>query len=118
MSNIVNVVAVVPVKDHEKSVAWYSKLLGREPDLVPDEGVAEWQLADNAWIQVGLDEPHAGHTTVVIGVNDIDAQRLTCEKAGVPLGEIVEYPEIIKMAEASDPEGNKIAFVQDLSAGA
>ena len=117
-TNISNVVAVVPVKDHQKAVGWYTKLLGREADLVPMDGVAEWQLADNAWLQVGADPERAGNTTVIIGVNDIDVQCSFCAKAGVPLGEVVEYPEIIKMAETVDPEGNKVAFVQDISGGA
>jgi len=35
--------------------------------------------------------------------------------ANVPIGEIIEYPEVIKMAEVIDEEGNKISFVQDIS---
>lgn len=121
-TNITNVVAVVPVKDQQKAVGWYTKLLGREADIVPADDVAddvaEWRLADNAWLQVGADPTRSGYTTVIIGVNDIDVQRSFCEKAGVPLGEVVEYPEIIKMAETVDLDGNKVVFVQDISGGA
>ena len=116
-SNINSVIAVVPVKDHYIAVEWYKKLLGRDADVVPVEGVAEWQLAENAWLQVGTDPEQAGDTTVTIGVNDIDAQCNTLAKANVPHGEVVEYPEIIKMVEVIDPSGNKIVFVQDLSSG-
>lgn len=114
-TNITNMVAVVPVKDHRKATGWYTKLLGREADLVPADDVAEWQLADNAWLQVGADRERAGYTTVIIGVHDIDSQRSFCEKAGISIGEVVEYPEIIKMAETVDPDGNKVVFVQDIS---
>jgi len=38
-----------------------------------------------------------------------------CTKADVPIGEIVEYPGVIKMAETLDPDGNKVVFVQDIS---
>ncbi len=117
-TNISNVVAVVPAKDHRSAVGWYTQLLGREADIVPVDDVAEWQLADNAWLQVGVDPERAGYTTVIIGVNDIDVQRSFCEKAGVPLGEVVEIPGVIKMAETGDPDGNKVVFVQDLSGGA
>lgn len=113
--NIINVVAVVPVDDHSRAVNWYAKLLGREADLVPMEEIAEWQLADNAWLQVGKDPERAGNTTVVIGVVDIQVQHSLCMKADVPLGEIVEYPEVIRMAETLDPDGNKVVFVQDIS---
>lgn len=114
-SNMTNVVAVVPVKDHPAATGWYAKLFGREADVVPMDEVAEWQLASNAWVQVAADAEHAGGTTVVIGVEDIQLQRSLCTKADVPLGEVVEYPGVIKMAEAVDPDGNKVVFVQDIS---
>ena len=117
-TNINNVVAVISVKDQQSAVGWYTRLLGREADVVPMDGVAEWLLADNAWLQVGIDPERAGYTTVIIGVNDIDVQRSFCEKAGVPLGEVVEIPQTIKMAETADPDGNKVVFVQDISGGA
>jgi len=114
-SNIINIVAVVPVKDHEAAVAWYANLLGREADIVPAEGVAEWELAENALLQVADDADRAGCTTVIIGVEDVDVQRDHCTEAGVALGELVEYPGVIRMAEIADPEGNIVAFVQDIS---
>jgi len=116
-ANINSVIAVVPVKDYDKAIKWYKKLLGRDADIVPVEGVAEWQLAENAWLQVTIDQERAGGTTVIVGVNDVDAQCNSCAEANVPLGEVVEYPGIIKMAEITDPDGNKVAFVQDISNG-
>ena len=114
-SNINSVIAVLPVKDQDAAVLWYKKLLGRDADIIPVDGVAEWQLAENAWIQVTTDPERAGSATVIIGVNDIESQCKFCAAANVPHGEIIEYPEIIKMIEVIDPEGNKIAFVQDIS---
>ena len=116
-SNIDSVIAVVPVKDYYTAVEWYKKLLGRDADVVPVEGVSEWQLSEHAWLQVGTDPERAGNTTVTIGVNDIDAQCSDLAEANVPHGEVVEYPEIIKMVEVIDPSGNKIVFVQDISSG-
>jgi hypothetical protein len=117
MSNvkITNMVAVVPVEDHARATSWYSKLLGREADLVPVEDVAEWQLAGSAWLQVGKDPERAGSTTVVIGVDDIQVLHSIRAKTDIPLGEIVEYAGVIKMAEVLDPDDNKVVFVQDIS---
>lgn len=78
---------------------------------------APWRLT-NAWIQVGTDPERAGHTTVIIGVSDIEVQRRLCEKAGIPPGEGIDYPETIKMVEIADLDGNNIVFVQDISGGA
>ena len=110
-SNFESVVSVLPVKDHPVAVAWYQKWIGRVPDSEPTEGVSEWLLAENAWIQVSLDPEPAGQTTVIIGVKSIDVQRATCSAVGVSVGEINDYG-FIMTAEAIDPEGNKIVFVQ------
>jgi len=113
--NINSVISVIPVKNFKLALEWYQKLFEREPDLVPMEGIAEWQLLENAWIQVSIDLERAGGTTVVIGVNDLEKKCKVILDANLPIGEIIEYPEVIKMAEVIDEEGNKISFVQDIS---
>jgi hypothetical protein len=111
-SNVVSVVGVLPVTDHAKAVTWYQKWIGRAPDVEPMEGIAEWQLAENAWIQVAVDPEAAGRTTVVVGVKDIDDQRSACAAAEVVVGGVNDYG-FVKTAEAVDPAGNKILFVQE-----
>jgi len=108
--NFKNVNAVLPVADHAAAVAWYKQWIGRDPDVEPMEGVAEWQLAENAWIQVSVDPESAGKTSVVIGVEDIDAHVASLAKGEVKYGEIQDYG-FIKLTEVPDPEGNKINFV-------
>ncbi len=115
ISNINSVIAVVPVRDQEVAVGWYKTLLARDADIVPVEGVAEWQLAENAWLQVTADPGRAGSSTVIIGVDDIDAQCNACTAANVSHGEVIEYSGIIKMIEVTDLDGNKVAFVQNIS---
>lgn len=115
-SNHVSVVGVLPVADHEEAVTWYQKWIGRGPDVKPMEGVAEWQLAENAWIQVSLDPESAGRTTVIVGVASIDTQRSVCAAAGVAVGDVNDYG-FVKTAEAVDPAGNKILFVQEVPQG-
>jgi hypothetical protein len=89
-----------------------SEWIGRAPDVEPMEGVAEWQLVENAWIQVSVDPESAGHSTVVVGVKDIDAQRSAFAAVAVPVSDVNDYG-FIKTAEAVDPAGNKIVFVQE-----
>ena len=107
-------VAVMPVKDHAASVAWYSKWLGRGPDVVPSEGVAEWNLADAGWLQVGLDPEKAGQTSVVLMVPDVVTQRQACSDAGLAPGEIQDYG-VVKLVSLVDPDGNQVTFVQQVS---
>jgi hypothetical protein len=112
-SNLANVVCVLPVTDHAAAVKWYQDWIGRAPDVEPMEGTAEWQLAENAWIQVSVDPEPAGQTTVVVGVKDIDAQRSACAAVDIAVGEVNDYG-FVKTAEAVDPAGNKILFVQEV----
>ncbi|MBC3832319.1 VOC family protein [Undibacterium amnicola] len=114
---LINVTSVVPVKDFEASFSWYQTFFGREPDVVPMEGIAEWQFAENAWVQVSVDPDRAGSTSVALCVKDVEAQRTALTSLHLAVGEIVEYPDIIKMVEIVDPDGNKISFVQNLSNG-
>ena len=116
-TNVDSVIAVVPVKSQAEAVAWYARVFGRDADVVPMDDVAEWQLVEGAWVQVTVDPERAGGTTVIISVIDLDAQRAACAEANVTLGETVEYPDIVRMADAIDPDGNKVAFVQDISGG-
>lgn len=110
MPKFTNINAVLPVSDHAAAVQWYSTWIGRRPDVEPTEGVAEWQLASNAWIQVSHDPSTAGKTNVVVGVEDIDDHVSSLAGAGVTCGEVQDYG-FIKLSELSDPEGNKINFV-------
>jgi len=112
-SNLVSVVSVLPVADHAVAVKWYKKWIGRAPDVMPMDGVAEWQLAPGAWIQVALDANAAGRSTVVVGVRDVEAQRSACATAGIAVGAVSDYG-FVRIAEAIDPAGNKVLFVQEV----
>jgi hypothetical protein len=79
------------------------------------DGVAEWKLSGSGWLQVAHDPEHAGSTTVVVGVVDIDAQRTACVAAGVAAGDVQDLG-VVKLVEIADPDGNKVVFVQETSA--
>ncbi len=113
-SNITSVVAVVPVKDHARAVAWYQQLFGRAADVEPAPGVAEWQLANSAWIQVSQDDAeHAGSATVVVGVHDLEIQNEACREAGIKPGDVNDYG-VVRTAEVVDPDGNRIVYAQEV----
>lgn len=115
-NNFTSVVSVLYVAKHPEAVAWYSKWLGRAPDVSPDEGIAEWMIAENAWIQVAVaqDEGLVGKSSVVCGVRDLDVQRATCERVGIAVGETQDYG-FIKLISVVDPAGNSVVFVQEVN---
>ena len=69
---LTKVLATVPVADFDASIAWYERLLGRPADAQPMEGLADWHLADNAWVQVYRNEKHAGKTALNFAVDNLE----------------------------------------------
>ncbi len=114
-NNFTSVVSVLHVNDFDEAVKWYAKWLGRQPDITPYEGIAEWQLAENALIQVSIapDPSLAGKSFVVCGVRNIEAQITVCQNAGVTASETQDLG-FIKLAQVNDPAGNTVMFVQEM----
>lgn len=108
---ITQVSAEVMVADHAAAVAWYGRVLGREPDRRPMEGLAEWQLTDSASLQVFADPSKAGSSAVTIGVDDVDVHLeglgdIDVERQTTPRGQ--------RLALLHDLDGNLVVFAQDL----
>ena len=113
MSKFSSLVAVIPVADHAAATTWYASWLGRDADVIPMEGTAEWQITESAWIQVGETPAGFGPVTVVLGVEDLEAQLRTCRDRGVETSDIEDYG-FIRTGGIQDPEGNTILFVQEM----
>lgn len=114
-NNFTSVISVLHVVNFSEAIEWYSKWLGRQPDVTPDEGIAEWKLAENAWIQVSVapDPSLAGKSFVVCGVHDVEVQRAVCKDADVTASETQDLG-FIKLAQVNDPAGNTVLFVQEM----
>lgn len=61
---IKSLVSVFKVLNIEQSVAWYTKWLG-EPDVIPMNGVAEYQLSPNSWLQLSYEEKDSIEKTLL-----------------------------------------------------
>lgn len=110
MKNLVN---VFQVSEMNESLNWYKKWLG-EPDVIPMEGIAEYKIAPNAWLQLSCDESDDKKTsTIVIGVEDIHLTQKTLQDNGIETGEIVDY-EVVLVVDIFDPDGNQISFSQEV----
>ncbi len=110
-----DIAAVIATKDYATARSWYSRVIGREPDLEPVDGVAEWQIAATAWLQLVLDHGRAGKTAVRIGVDDLAAQIEELTAEGIATGELVVIADLVKVVDVADPDGNEVSFVQDLT---
>lgn len=110
--------AGVPVADYSAALAWYTRLMGRDPDFLPDEQEAVWQVVESGWIYVIGDPGRAGRALITLMVDDLDRQLAELEARGVVVGGIETQPGMYRLAEITDPEGNKIRFGQALGPGA
>jgi catechol 2,3-dioxygenase-like lactoylglutathione lyase family enzyme len=102
--------AGVPVADIASARAWYERLLGRPPDLIPNENEVAWQLAEAGWIYVVGDPARAGRTLLTLIVDDLDLELARLAERGVAAGPIAEGA--VRKLEIADPDGNKITFGQ------
>jgi catechol 2,3-dioxygenase-like lactoylglutathione lyase family enzyme len=110
-----DIAAVVATRDYTAARAWYSRVIGREPDIEPIDRVAEWQIAATAWLQLIEDADRAGKSAVRFGVDDVAAQTVELNDLGIATGEVVEIADMVKVIDVVDPDGNEVSFVEDLS---
>ena len=106
----------VPVSDIAAAERWYAALLGRCPDVRPTENVVEWHLFDKCWLQLFPGTSPAGSELPVLrfGVDHVDEAVALAERLGGTIGEQFEIPDVIKVADVTDPYGNQLSFYQEL----
>ena len=109
-----DIAAVIATKNYATARSWYVRVIGREPDLEPIEGVGEWQIAATAWLQLAEDHDRAGKTAVRLGVDDLAAQVSALHAEGIETGELVVIADLVEVVDVADPDGNEVSFVQDL----
>jgi glyoxylase I family protein len=109
--SIEHVLAVVPVTEVERSRRWYETLFGRAPDNNPMPNLVEWQVVPGGWVQVFVDDVHAGSTVVNFAVRDLEAHLDELKGRGVEPGEIVEANKGVRLSALTDPDGNKVWLI-------
>jgi catechol 2,3-dioxygenase-like lactoylglutathione lyase family enzyme len=109
-----DICAVIATSDYARSRSWYSRVIGREPDLEPVQGVAEWQMTNTAWLQLIDDPDRAGKSAVRIGVTDLAAQIKTLNDLGVGTAEPVVIADMVRVVDVPDPDGNEVSYVEEV----
>jgi hypothetical protein len=96
---------------------WYERLLGRPPDMTPNESERTWQLIDDGWIYVVEDRERAGHGLATLIVSDLDARVGELSARGIETGEIERLNENVRTVMLADPDGNRIQLGEVISPG-
>ncbi|MEN3284744.1 MAG: hypothetical protein V7607_5884 [Solirubrobacteraceae bacterium] len=107
--SVTHLFAGIPVSDYDAAVAWYERLLGRPPDVLPKEREAMWHLSAAGSIYVVFDAQRAGNALVTLAVDDLEAS-----VAG--LAAIEPGPHGMPTAVLVDPDGNRLQLFADPSA--
>lgn len=108
--------AVVPSADLVSARAWWTRLLGREPDRVPMPNDIEWLFPAGGGMQLVDDAEHAGAGSVTLGSDDIDGELVEIAGRGleVPPAQTVPTGQF-RLAMMQDPDGNTVVLAQELS---
>jgi predicted enzyme related to lactoylglutathione lyase len=116
------VTASMGVTDLDRSIAWYTEVLGCELLYRADEiGWCEMKT-HMAGVNIGLSQneavPQGGNATNVWSVVDIDAAKAILDAHGVKQdGDIQHVPDLVKLLTFFDPDGNAMMLAQPLQQG-
>jgi predicted enzyme related to lactoylglutathione lyase len=110
---ITHVFAGVPVADYDSARAWYERLMGRPPNMLPTEHEAVWQLAETSLIYVVRDADRAGKALLTIAVDDLEGHLAGLAERGIAPGAVESVAGVGRKAVITDPEGNMISFFED-----
>ena len=107
----------VRVSNFEEGKKFYQTLLNREPDFIPHEGFAEWELIPGCWLQVAEGTPSEASGPLRIGVTSIETERARMiEDLDIEFFNIQSREEVpVKWATFSDPWGNRLGFFEYIS---
>jgi len=94
--------AGVATRHLEPALPWYERLLGRPPDLVPNENEVAWQVAGNGWIYLVADPDRAGRALLTLIVDDLDGHLAQLAERGLTAEGIEVLPGVGRKAEFTD----------------
>jgi predicted enzyme related to lactoylglutathione lyase len=112
---VTEVFAGIAVADRDAALAWYERLFGRGPDLIPNDNEAAWQLTDTGWIYIVGDPDRSGRSLVTLLVDDLEEHVAELAGRGVGTGEIDVVPGVVQTTVITDPDGNTLQMGQPLA---
>jgi catechol 2,3-dioxygenase-like lactoylglutathione lyase family enzyme len=102
--------AGLPVRDYERAVAWYERLLGSAPSFLPNDVEAVWEIAEHRYVFVEVRPDHAGHAMHTVIVDDLEARVGAIAGRGLEPAERETYSNGVQKVIYRDPDGNEIGF--------
>lgn len=116
-SGVEHVMTGFAVVDLDHALHWYTRFVGRPPDVVPSQTEVMWQLSDNAWLYVVIDAERAGRGLLTLLVTGLDASISALSARGIETGPLETAPGKLRSVVLVDPDGNRIQIAEALSGG-
>jgi len=105
------------VRDLEAGRAFYKGMLGFTETYVDSDGT--WAKLERDGMEIGLaeGEPLEDAGVAHVDVQDVKAVAEELRNAGVEVGVVFELHGEMRLLDVFDPDGNRLQFAQELSAG-
>lgn len=106
----------ISVSNLDEAILWYQRAfeLG-EPDQIPFDGLVEFDLGA-FWLQLSVSPvTGAGGISVNISVESAGEERRRFVDLGLTVSDLEIYEGVVEFFELTDPDGNKVGFVTELS---
>ena len=110
---VTHLFAGVAVSDFETARPWYEALFGRQPDMLPTEGEAVWQVTAFGSVYVTVSPARAGSALVTIAVSNLDEHAAALASRGLYLEEQAADSIALRQLTITDADGNCIKFFGD-----
>jgi predicted enzyme related to lactoylglutathione lyase len=104
--------AGVGVSDRDAAVAFYERLFGRPPDLVPNDREAAWRLTDGGWVCLYAEVPSQTSAPHTLLVTDLDPFLAGVAERGVVAGPVEAIAPSVRQSVIVDPDGNRLKVAQ------
>jgi catechol 2,3-dioxygenase-like lactoylglutathione lyase family enzyme len=106
------VFAGIAVRDRDAAIAFYERLLGAPPTMLPNDDEAAWQLTRGGWLYVLRDADRAGRAVVTLLVDDLDERLAKAAARGIELGPVDIVAGSVRTTWITDPDGNRVQIGQ------
>jgi hypothetical protein len=104
--------AALHVADIGAARSFYTRMMGREPDLVPNDVEACWTVTDTGWIYVLEDAERAGTSLATVLVDDLPGHVAQLDARGIEHGPVEPNGAGVQTLWVTDPDGNRLQFGQ------
>lgn len=102
----------VAVTDLHAALPWYERLMGRQPDMIPNTNEAVWQLSGKAWFYIIGDAHRAGKTLLTLIVHNLDGHVAELNERGIAFAFVEKESKMYRRVAVTDPEGNTFQFTE------